>query len=737
MIRFITYITFFCSAFLGISQHNIREQVYVHVNSNTLISGESLYFSAFCVSEQTGKYSPLSKILYVELVGSSGAVYQEKIQLENGKGHSDFFISSLWATGQYQLLAYTRWMKNFEDYSRTTITIVNPYEDYEIERADNEPKIDFFPANNQITAGVENLIGFYISGKENGKFSGKIVSEEGETISNFTPDAMGFGKFKLKPKSSQKYQAILEDNNSQLYFFDLPKISNSGTVLHINETANHIEIRLQSYPENDKLLTLKATGKSETTEWKVKSTSATLVSKKELDKGNIYIEVIGENGILIASRIFHETPSEVSITGLNQTYQTRQEVVLTPELEIGNYSVSVRKKNITLSSDHSHFVSADLTNAINKSIVSPEKFLSTTDSDLELLFLTSDPKKRIGHQDSVFYLPEVREEIIRGKIQSKNLPVADQNIGIAFRDDTWQLRIGKTDESGAFAIPFQSASNNMDAYLTSMNLSEGYEISVESPFLNSYPNFDYSMPSFDSTQIRELVARSIRNQIENAYYESPKVNPVQNNWLPQVSYDYVYVLDDYTRFTTLKETFTEYIVSASAREKRDPVIKAYYSNDPKEFRNQPLILLDGVPVDAEKILEFSPYKIESISILNNRYFSGSLIADGLVCFETKEDTFKEFPLGDSYLTTEVKGVTAPKSYSFPDHKNQNLDRIPDQRDQLYWNPNIQVLDGETPEISFYCSDVEGAFEVLLEGFTKEGKPVSKIFTFEVKSGDKI
>lgn len=738
MRRIIYSLFLMLSAFSVISQQNIREQVYLHVNSSSLITGETLHFSAYSISEKSGKPSLLSKILYVELVGSTGAVYQEKISLENGKGHSDFFISSLWATGQYQLLAYTRWMKNFDDFSQTAITIINPYEDYHYEKKDQKLQIDFFPASDQLISGVDNMVGFKICGLNGETYSGKIVSQDGETLGKFTHDSFGYGKFQITPAFGKKYQVILENSDGLFEFFELPKIESSGTVINILDLPNHLDIRLETYPKKGNYFLLKIKSKSGSSEMRIKSTSSTLITKKEIGADMVTLSVVDENDALLSRRAYQSTLQGIRKENLDKTFLTREAVTLTPNLESGNYSVSVRKKDVSIESRNAHASFAGFKTQLTDSDIKVDSYLSQKQVlDMEAFLLTSGLRTEKEIPDSVFYIPEVREEIITGTMRNANNQASsDEKVAITFPGDHWQLRIALTDKAGHFSIPFQSTAFDATAYVLSLNLESGNSIIVESPFLKSYPDFDYSIPALDSTQIKELVEKSIRNQIENAYYEAPKSEPLSHPWLPQVQYNYVYILDEYNRFPTLKETFTEYIVSTSVRDRRDPVIKPYQSNDPKEFRNQPLILLDGIPVDPEKILEFSPYKIESISILNNRYFAGPHMADGLVDFKTKKDMLGEFKLDDQYQKVEIKGVVKPKTYTYPDYGNDPLSRIPDQRDQLYWHPHFRVNQEKQSQIQFYTSDVDGLYEAVIEGFTDEGKPVSIIQSFQVKKRDK-
>ncbi len=106
-----------------------QEKIYVHFNTSLLFSGERLAYKVYCLNADTGLYSSTSKMAYVELVGEDGLVFKHKIKLVNGTGQSDFFIPVSLQTGNYKLLAYTRWMRNGVDthYFEGNINIINPY----------------------------------------------------------------------------------------------------------------------------------------------------------------------------------------------------------------------------------------------------------------------------------------------------------------------------------------------------------------------------------------------------------------------------------------------------------------------------------------------------------------------------------------------------------------------------------------------------------------------------------
>ena len=123
-----------------------NESIYMNVNSTSFVTGETLFYKIYCLNPTQFTQSYVSKIAYVELVASEQkVVFNHKIFLENGTGQGDFFIPPSVPTGNYKLIAYTKWMlnktnaKSFE----VDVTIINPFQN------DNENKIS---SKNKIAA---------------------------------------------------------------------------------------------------------------------------------------------------------------------------------------------------------------------------------------------------------------------------------------------------------------------------------------------------------------------------------------------------------------------------------------------------------------------------------------------------------------------------------------------------------------------------------------------------------
>lgn len=112
----------------------VIEDVHISTNSNTLLTGEKLYYSVTCLNTIKLALSEHSKIAYVELINNDKqVVLKNKLFLKNSKGNGEYFISATLKTGKYKLIAYTKWMLNATNIkiSSIDINIINPYQTYE------------------------------------------------------------------------------------------------------------------------------------------------------------------------------------------------------------------------------------------------------------------------------------------------------------------------------------------------------------------------------------------------------------------------------------------------------------------------------------------------------------------------------------------------------------------------------------------------------------------------------
>ncbi|CAM3678138.1 hypothetical protein FLGE108171_10210 [Flavobacterium gelidilacus] len=394
-----------------------------------------------------------------------------------------------------------------------------------------------------------------------------------------------------------------------------------------------------------------------------------------------------------------------------KNYNLREEVKLsvTSKINKGDYSISVRKVN----------------DSTEKTTISSVKFLSTI-KDTKSLNL------------NVNSLPEVRGEVISGKITSvdANNTIENKTISLSIPGKSFEFKLTNTNNKGEFIFILDELPNRAKVILQVVDDSrKNYTIEVTNQVID-YSKFQFQPTQEASSELKKTIEkRSIANQIENAYFSIKKdtIKDEPSNKPFYFPLEKTISLDDYTRFSSLKETIVEILPNTFYKEK-DGI---YTINLRDKLSNgvdsgYTLILVDGLLIqDVKELFEYNTKNIDKVDYITEKYVYGSKIYNGLINFITKEFDYDLKETGDFILKTEIQRPLITKYYYKQNYSDvSKFERVPDYRYQLLWNPSIDLENDK--EISFFTSDIKGTFEVNIEGFSENGKPVSSLEYFEVK-----
>jgi hypothetical protein len=151
--------------------------------------------------------------------------------------------------------------------------------------------------------------------------------------------------------------------------------------------------------------------------------------------------------------------------------------------------------------------------------------------------------------------------------------------------------------------------------------------------------------------------------------------------------------------------------------------------------DRPMFLLDGVPFyDPAAILEIAPGLLESIHVVNSKYFTGDLELDGIIDIRSREGKFESFEYPSNTITyrfqsTRKPGIAVPGQELLSTQTDDGSHQ-PDFRTRLYWNPEIMTDESGSAEFLFSTSDVPGQYRIVVEAIGQDGRMGSK--TVEVK-----
>lgn len=412
--------------------------------------------------------------------------------------------------------------------------------------------------------------------------------------------------------------------------------------------------------------------------------------------------------------------SKIVLLELNKKKFTNRDLVqlkikpLSDSLQGGNYSLSVRRKE----------------GLPSKSQLTSEKFIERTSKTTNTITKKSDN----------LHLPELRGELISGKIISKNESnsVEFKKIALSITGKTFALKIINTDATGNFKFTIDKPYYNSDVSIQVVNEKpEDFTIVLDKSnpisyaLLSEEPEFNLS-PDLKQT----IEERSVASQIENAYLTKKldSISPIKNktSFYEPLSKDYI--LDDYSRFQTMEETITEVVKEMYFTKKNKKYSIGVRDNDPLRKLSEPaLVLVDGLLIqNVDELFDYDTQNIYKISIVTGGYFYGSNVYNGIINIITKNYDFVSKASSSYILKPELIRPLKNKIYFNPDYSDASkMSRIPDYRYQLLWNPSLKITKSENT-FSFYTSDISGIFEIYLEGFTATGKPVSIKESIEVK-----
>ncbi|AWX46145.1 hypothetical protein HME9304_03177 [Flagellimonas maritima] len=346
--------------------------------------------------------------------------------------------------------------------------------------------------------------------------------------------------------------------------------------------------------------------------------------------------------------------------------------------------------------------------------------------------------------DNNITLPELRGELVTGRVVAKSTDIPLENLKIAFSvpGEDYQLKIARTDVLGQFHANITKPYRSEEILIQLIDDNvDGLTIELDdfaSPFNSDKVKFESFRLNPEMNDL--ILKRSIQNQIENAYFKV-KPDTITSNVNELNFYGtkgITYLLDDYTRFPTIKETVLEILDNVWLTENKNDKYVFNLRTLNGEFNNSEftsLLIVDGLFVKDQDyfINNFSSNSIEQINIVKEYYRMGSQIFDGIIDIKTFDQNYAALASKNDMTALKLNRQTEIKNYfrqSYGNESSKDLERIPDLRQQLLWLPNFEIDD--TQRITFFTSDLKGDFEISIEGFTHTGKPVSILDTITVE-----
>ncbi len=758
------------------SHTNLQEKIFVHTDRSAYLAGETLWFKLYVTDGILHKPLALSKVAYIELLDIKNTpVLQASIALQEGSGQGSFFLPAGMNAGYYTLRAYTHYMKNTDPayFFTQKITVVNTFVKPELVQTKDTLMADvqFFPEGGHLVHGLPAKVAFKVN-DPTGKglaFTGFILNQQYDTVAHLKPLVFGMGHFTFTPLTGESYMAIVHTAKGKTYTQQLPAVQQEGIAMQLQDLQTSIRVSVSATPgitggASQKVYLLVHTRQltTHTLASELSQGSAVFeIDKAILDEGISHITLFNERGRPVCERLYFKQPQallQLQAQSEDSVYQSRNKVTVHIDTKAASGQVIPASMSVSVfridSLQHTMgslpaylWLSSDLQGYVE----SPEFYLDPANNlaaaAADNLMLTQGWRRFSWNTlfnekaSTLRYIPEYNGAFVEGRLLHKQTqkPAAGILMHLAAPGKRTRLYGAVSDAEGRLRFELDDVYGLQDLIVQPAALKDSmYRFERTSPFVVRATTDTLSHFYLSPKLKEELQAQSLYLQVQHAHYANRlnRFTPIVTDSLPFYGHgDFTYHLDEYNRFRVMEEVLREYVSPVVVRRRRGKFALKVYDSTNKTLFEEPLVLLDGLPVtDHDKIMAYDPLKVKTIDVLIHPYTLGVMRFDGIINFKTYEGDMQGFTLDPAALVIAHDGLQQEREFYAPryDTQEQRVNRMPDLRNLLYWNPNVTTGTDGRVELDFYTSDQQGRFMFVCHGLTAKGLAGSSTFVFTVK-----
>jgi len=746
------------------TQNIVQEKLYMHTDKDFYFAGELLWFKIYDINAADNKLMDAGKIVYAEVLDKdNNPVLQAKIAMDKGIGNGSFYLPVSANSGNYKIRAYTNYMRNFspDKYFEKNITIVNSLRAINLQTNEVAANYDvqFFPEGGSLVNGLNSKVAYRVVGSDGRgvDFTGAVVNRNNDTVARFKPHKFGIGTFMLKPDASNTYRAVLKFKDNKTTTTPLPATAAAGYVMQVADAdAGQLKITVNAAALSGTVYLVAHTPLNIEVAKAldiVNGEASFLVDKSKLGDGVSHFTLFNNDKQPVCERLYIKRPVSQKLTiqaaADKPEYASRKKVDVSINTEPANMSVAVyRLDSLETANPESMYTYLWLTSELKGNVESPDYYLNSNDDEaLDNLMLTHGWSKYnwddiLQAKDfSLKYLPEYDGHIITGKVidPKTSAPATNERVLLTVPGRRVQLYISQSDAAGNFFMNTRDfVGQNEIVVQPRLEQDSLLKIQISNPFSEKYSNNKLPAYSLQKELYNSLFTHSLSMQVQNLY----SGEKIKQQYMPAIDtsstfsgVDKEYLLDNYTRFTTMEEVLREYVHEVLVSKQKDQFRFRILNNDYYMDTKQPLVLFDGIPVyNFNKVIAADPLKVRKLEVVPNIYYRGADKEFGLLSFTTYKGDLGGVEIDPHALVMDYEGLQLKRTFFSPVYETalQASDHLPDFRTLLYWSPDITTDTNGKAILSFYTSDQTGKYIGVIQGISSSGKSGSQVFNFEVK-----
>ncbi len=781
------------------------EKIYVHTDKPYYALDETIWFTSYLVDGVTHENANKSWVIHVGLFDTKDSLVSKKRLFTNLYSVAgDIKIDKNWKPGKYTLRAFTEYMRNDSpDYffkKELNILDIEQLDSLDIPKshetvADNDssfkqikPDLGFYPEGGHLIENLRSKVAIKIKniGLNGERFSGTIVNDKDEVISDFFTSEFGLGIFTLKPEPLKHYFAKLEVNGVE-YTYKLPKALPNGFSLGALNTGNNIIVNVASNASAELLntyLVAHQRGKLVVSKFQTEQVNSYTfkIPTTALKDGVMHLTLFDGIGNPVSERLLYvsnkNNTGTVDIKKNKETLGKRekQTITVTTNDINGNtlpsfLSMSIRDLNAFPYNRFDENIKTYLllNSDLRGEIESPGYFFDGELTNkkqyvLDLIMLTNG-WRRFTWKELLFekkkdkFIPE-KGIYISGKTQRLKKPygpiASSTRLTFYGEQNISQEPIVRTDKTGRFKfgpfIFFDTIQTIVESRITdfkSKNDKDRELLILIQQDEDKIPNTNKINTSKDDIENLQLdnflkVTKYIQQlnlELDQKLQRLEEVTVIAKKEAAEdLRTETLNNLTDYGYPTRRLDLENDYLDSGQTvfdMLNLIPNVNAF--NDSVTIRNgtgTPLILLDKFPIELDFLQTIMATEVSFVDVLigaDAAFYPRS--GNGVIAIYTKtgySNTSRNVKRKPGIIDFTVEGFYTAKTFYSPDHSSDFNASTADIRTTLHWEPRIIINSESGKEISFYTCDSSGDYIIDIQGISKSGIPMHSSATFTVE-----
>lgn len=754
------------------------EKVYLHLDRDNYIAGETVFFKAYLSSD----YLPdtISTTLYVELSMDNGAIISRAITpILLGVANGYIALPDSLISGSYQVRAFSPTMLNQDPgfiFKRSIFIYGKKNKPIE-EPKDKLVRLEFFPEGGNLVNGFANTIAFKAT-NEYGLpvfVKGKIFNDKNELVTSFNSYHDGMGMFDLTPATNLQYYALAEGDVAAKKTY-LPLSTDKGIVLTVipHPQGNFFEIKQRKKdPAFQVAYMIGQMQHHVVFKQEFKNTPEEIqgvINTLNLHSGILQITFFNKDGQPVAERLCFVDNKEYIQRGeliadtinFNEKGRNRFSIQLKDTVQ-GSISVSIVDPAYNLFAEREENIfSSLLLTADLKGYIHNPAFYFSADNDsvktaLDLVMMTNGWRRfKWTELSQKTTQPNLLNDpsfiTLSGKITLRDTrkPLEEKPILIMLitEDSTRRVQMTTTDKQGNFRIDSMlffgksrilfsdirgKKSKYIDASMSDDSLNKTFILpQLEKIPFRSVDLFQNSHPqlAFDYEAIQKASGLMLEGVTVKAVRKSPIAELEEKYARGAFAGDGNKIFDllntkDADPYQNIFD-FLQSRVPGLQIQNDGPDYFIYYRQAASisSMGNIPMTLyLDEIETDAAVISTIPGNQVAMVKVFSTLVASAGNAPGGVLAIYTKKGADMNDVMRYAAAMVKYKGYDVIKEFYAPDYAVDKSARSQtDNRITLDWRPDI-LINNINPKIpiTFYNNDRTKSYKIVVEGMTVNGK----------------